>query len=65
MTHGRLMLPEEIESMEKVIKFLDSVFYTSGRKTVVVAVDEPELILKEGEPSNGIHSESSATESET
>lgn len=53
MTHGRLMLPEEIESMGKVIKFLDSTFFFGGRKTVVIAVDEePELILKEGESSN-------------
>ena len=61
--HGRLMLPEEIESMAKVTKFLDSILF-GGRKTVVIAVDEPELILKEGEPSNGIHSESSAGQSE-
>lgn len=59
MKHGRLMLPEEIESMEKVVKFLDSILL-GDRKTIVIAVDEPELILKEGEPSNGIHSESSA-----
>ena len=61
--HGRLMLPEEIESMGKAIKFLDSILY-GGRKTVVIAVDEPELILKEGGSSNGIHSESSAGQSE-
>ena len=64
MMHGRLMLPEEIESMGREIKLLDSIFF-GGRKTVAIAVDEPELILKEGEPSNGIHSESSAAESET
>lgn len=52
MTHGRLMLPEEIESMGKVIKFLDSIFFYGGKESVVIAVDEPELILKEGEPSN-------------